>query len=48
MSRSESCSSTRIPPIQMSEEQTCNSEDTQLCSFKAFFALGRLLHWPMY
>jgi hypothetical protein len=34
--------------IQMSEERTCNSEDTQPCSFKAFFALGRLLHWPMY
>src|SRR5215813_14463119 len=29
----------------MSEERTCNSEDTQPCSFKAFFALGRLLHW---
>ena len=34
--------------IQMSDERTCNSEDTQPCSFKAFFALGRLLHWPMY
>ena len=28
----------------MSEERTWNSEDTQPCSFKAFFALGRLLH----
>ena len=24
----------------MSEEQTCNSEDTQLCSFKAFLLLA--------
>src|SRR5262244_4519645 len=30
--------------IQMSEERTWNSEDTQPCSFKAFFALGRLPH----
>jgi len=27
--------------IQMSEERTCNSEDTQPCSFKAFLLIGR-------
>ena len=30
----------------MSEQQTWNSEDTQPCSFKVFFALGMLIHWP--
>jgi len=32
----------------MSEERTWNSEDTQPCSFKVFFALGMLRHWPTY
>src|ERR1043166_1656361 len=32
--------------IQMSEERTWNSEDTQPCSFKVFLALGMSLHWP--
>ena len=42
--------------IQMSEEWTLrqaqdgawNSEDTQQCSFKVFFALGMALHWATY